>query len=299
MALDDSRRRPTRNVLAVLVLACATVITLDYQGGEGSPLEPARSVIGNVVGPAQEATATAVRPLTDIPGFLTTNKSLRDDLVKLEAENSNLRNALATTGVARSRAAELDGLLRTSAETGYSLVAARVIGMGPAQSFSRTVTIDKGTSSGVLADMTVLNHDGLVGRVLRADRGTATVLLVIDQGSFVGGRLASSSEVGFLRGRGDLTDRGRLDLELVDDSASPGEGDVVTTWGSATSAPYVPGIPVGTIESIYSSPRQLAKQAVILPLVDFSALDVVGIVVTDDTPGAVIEAGQLPTEGED
>ena len=31
------------------------------------------------------------------------------------------------------------------------------------QSFSRTVTIDAGTSSGVRKDMTVLNNDGLVG----------------------------------------------------------------------------------------------------------------------------------------
>ena len=170
--------------------------------------------------------------------------------------------------------------------------------MGPAQSFSRTVTIDKGRSSGIFADMTVLNHDGLVGRVLRADRSTSTVLLIVDQGSVVGGRLGSSLEVGFLRGRGDLTGSGRLDLELVDNTTMPGSGDVLTTWGSRTSAPYVPGIPIGTVESVYSSPRQLSRQAVIRPLVDFSSLDLVGVVVNDDTEGSVIKAGRLPA-GED
>ncbi|HSV41034.1 MAG TPA: rod shape-determining protein MreC [Nocardioidaceae bacterium] len=292
--MKDSQRRPSRSLLVLLLLACATLITLDYRGGEDSPLEPVRAAIGNVVGPVEEATATAVRPFREIPGFFRTNKGLRNDLAELEAENSNLRSEIATTSLERARAEQLDGLLDASRSTGYALVAARVIGLGPAQSFSRTVTIDKGRSSGIFPDMTVLNHDGLVGRVLRSDTGTATVLLIVDEGSVVGGRLGSSSEVGFLRGRGDLGDDGRLDLELVDNSAMPGKNDVVTTWGSKTSAPYVPGIPIGVVESVYSSPRQLSKQAVIRPLVDFSSLDVVGIVVNDDTEGAVIKAGELP-----
>ncbi len=294
MVMRDSQRRPSRSVLALLLLASATVATLDYRGGENSPLEPVRSAIGNVVGPFEEATTAVVRPFAEIPGFFRTNHRLRQEVARLEAETSNLRSDLATGSLVRNRAAELDGLLATSRETGYSLVPARVIGMGPAQSFSRTVTIDKGSTSGILPDMTVLNHDGLVGRVLRSDRGTATVLLIIDQGSVVGGRLGSSLELGFLRGRGDLTSRGRLDLELVDNSTMPGRNDVLTTWGSKTNAPYVAGIPIGTVESVYSSPRQLAKQAVIRPLVDFSALDVVGVVVNNDAQGGVIKAGRLP-----
>ncbi len=294
MAMRDSQRRPSRSVLVLLLLACATLITLDLRGGADSPLEPARSVVGDVVGPVEEATATAVRPFREVPGFFRSNKGLRDDLARLEAENSNLRSSLATTSLVRNRAFELDGLLDTSKETGFALLPARVVGMGAAQAFSRTVTIDKGTSSGLRPDMTVLNHDGLVGRVLRADRSTATVLLVVDQDSVVGGRLGSSMEVGFLRGKGDVGDDGRLVLDLVDNSATPGEGDVVTTWGSKSGAPYVAGIPIGTVEAVYSSPRQLAKQAVIRPLVDFSALDLVGVVVNDDAKGAVIKAGELP-----
>jgi rod shape-determining protein MreC len=164
-------------------------------------------------------------------------------------------------------------------------VAARVVGMGPAQSFSRTVTIDAGTSSGVHADMTVLSNRGLVGRVIRAERTTATVLLLVDQDSVVGARLGSNAEVGFLRGRGDLGGDGRLDLDLVDNSETPGKDDVVVTWGSRNGAPYVPGIPIGTVDAVFSSPREQAKHAVIRPFVDFSSLDVVGVVVPRDTSG--------------
>ena len=148
----------------------------------------------------EEATAAVVRPFQAVPEFFTTTGSLRRQVQQLEAENASLRGQVATGVVDRNRAAELDGLMRSSASTGYALVPARVIALGPAQSFSRTVTIDAGTTSGIHPDMTVLNNDGLVGRVIRADRGTATVLLVVDRESVVGGRLGSSMEVGFLRG---------------------------------------------------------------------------------------------------
>jgi rod shape-determining protein MreC len=293
MALRHENKRPSRTVLVLLLLASFTLITLDVRGGDDSPVEPLRSAAGEVFGPVEKATAAVVRPFEAIPAFLRTTGALRIDLERLEAENSALRGQLATTVLDRNRADELDGLLQSSRSTGYALAPARVIAIGTAQSFSATVTIDAGTSAGVRPDMTVVNNDGLVGRVLRSDRGTATVLLVVDAESVVGGRLGSSMEVGFLRGRGVVGNEGSLDLDLVDNSVTPGKNDVLVTWGSKNSAPYVSGIPIGRVTSVYSSPRQLSKQAVIEPFVDFSALDLVGVVVKAGARGdrAVVNAG--------
>ena len=146
--------------------------------------------------------------------------------------------------------------------------------------------------------MTVINNEGLVGRVIDASRGSATVLLVIDQESVVGARLGSNAEVGFLQGRGDIGGDGRLDLDLVDNSETPGKDDVVVTWGSRNGAPYVSGVPIGSVEAVFSSPREQAKHAVIRPFVDFSSLDLVGVVVNEDTEGdrPVIRAGQVPAD---
>jgi rod shape-determining protein MreC len=145
------------------------------------------------------------------------------------------------------------------------------------------VTIDAGTASGVHADMTVMNNDGLVGRVVRATRTTATVVLILDIDSVVGGRLGSSMEVGFLHGLGSLGNQGRLDLDLVDDSAVANEGDTVVTWGSEGGAPYVRGIPIGRVTAVFSSPRETSRRAVIEPFVDFTSLDLVGVVVPAGT----------------
>jgi rod shape-determining protein MreC len=294
MAMRDQHKRPSTTVLVLLLLASFTLITLDVRGGDDSPVDPLRSVAGQVLGPVEEATATVVRPFQAVPEFFTTTGELRTEVERLEAENAALRGRLSTSVVDRNRAAELDGLLQSSSSTGYALVPARVVAVGPAQSFSRTVTIDAGTSSGVRPDMTVLNNEGLVGRILRADRSTATVLLIIDRDSVVGGRLGSNMEVGFLRGRGGIGDDGRLDLDLVDNAVTPGRDDVLVTWGSENGAPYVSGVPIGRVTSVYSSPRQLSKRAVIDPFADFSSLDLVGVVVRADTQGdrAVIKAGE-------
>jgi rod shape-determining protein MreC len=286
--------RPSRTVVVLLLLACFTVITLDVRGGDDSPVDPLRSAVGSVLGPVEEGTAAAVRPVVAVPEFFRTTTSLRDDVARLEAENARLRGALATSDVDRNRAAELDGLLAGARSTGYALVPARVVAMGPAQSFTRAVTIDAGTSSGIEADMTVLNNEGLVGRVIRADRSTATVLLIVDQESVVGGRLGSTMEIGYLRGRGRHGDDARLDLDLVDQSVTPARKDVLVTWGSRNGAPYVAGIPIGKVTSVRSSPSQLSAQATIAPYVDFTSLDLVGVVVDPDTRGdrPVIRAGE-------
>ena len=279
------RGSSSKVVVGLLVAASLVVITVDAASGDSSPIDPARAVVGNVIGPVESATATAVRPFRETFDYFSSNDRLREDVAELSAQNSKLRSQVEQAPLDRNRLAELDGLTNTANQTGYALVAARVVGMGPMQSFSRTVTIDAGTTSGVRQDMTVLNNDGLVGRVISATRSTANVLLVLDTDSVVGGRLGSNNEIGFLRGRGVTGDRGRLSLDLVDHSVTPAKGDIVVTWGSENGVPYVAGIPIGKVESVYSTPRELAKHAVIDPYVDFTSLDVVGVVVPRKTKG--------------
>ena len=288
----EERGRPSRSLLVALLLACLTLITLDYHKGSDSPVEPARRAIGEVFGPVEAGTAVVVRPFAAVPEFFHTHSAMRHDIAELQAENSRLRSQVASADYDRNRLEEYDGLTATAESLGYALVPARVVALGPAQSFSHAVTIDAGSRAGIHPDMTVVNNDGLVGRVLRVTRTTATVLLIVDTDSVVGGRVGESMEVGFLHGRGVLGHDGRLDLDLVDDSVVPARHDSVVTWGSEGGAPYVSGVPVGRVTSVYSSLRETSQRAVIDPYVDFGSLDLVGVIVPSGTASdrAVIEA---------
>ncbi|MFC6153518.1 rod shape-determining protein MreC [Nocardioides yefusunii] len=280
--LDDGGRGP-RTTLVALVLASLTLVVLDHNGGDDSVLEPVREVAGTAFGPLEKVTDAAVRPFTAVGDHFRSRAALQDDNDALRKENATLRQQVATADHDAARLAEYDALTRAAADLGRTLVPARVIGYGAAQSFGSTVTIDAGSEAGIRPDMTVLNADGLVGRVLRATRRNATVLLIVDPESVVGGRLGRSKEVGFLKGRGVLGSEGRLDLELLDPKHVPSQGDSVVSWGSDGAGPYVAGVPVGKVTEVYSSVREQSQRAVIDPYVDFSTLDVVGVVVEAGT----------------
>ena len=164
-------------------------------------------------------------------------------------------------------------------ETGYSLAPARVTGYGSAQSFSSTVTIDAGTDSGLRPDMAVLNGDGLVGRILEVTSHTATVLLIVDPDSTVGGRVGTNMENGFVDGKGGLADDDPLELRLLDNTVTPQRGDAVVTWGSDGAGPYVAGVPIGEVSKVFQDLRAGTYRAVLEPYVDFTSLDLVGVVV--------------------
>jgi len=278
-----SGQRPPTALVVALVTACASLMVLDTQTGDSSPVEPVRRAVGEVVGPAEAAVAGALRPVTSVPDWFRSQSSLRAEVIDLESENAGLRAQVRTAGYDRNRLAELEGLTASARDLGHAMVPARVVGIGASQSFAGTVTIDAGSSSGVGPDMTVVNDDGLVGRVLRVTSTTATVLLVVDSGSTVGARVGESMEMGFLRGRGEPGEGGDLDLELVDAAETPAKDDTVVTWGSRDGAPYAAGIPIGRVTAVYASLRESSQRVVVEPFVDVGSLDVVGVVVPSGT----------------
>jgi rod shape-determining protein MreC len=266
-------------VLALLILASFALITLDARRSPSSPIEPLRTAAAAVFGPLESGATSAVEPVQSLRDRFGEVDRLTRENERLEAENGALNSQLRTNEYARRRAAELDRMLKVAGLGGYTITPARVIAIGAAQSFSRTVTIDAGTADGVRADMTVLNGDGLVGRVVRAGPDSATVLLITDAGSTVGGRLESTSSLGFVTGDGDVGSGAALEFRLVDLRAKPAVGDRLVTWGSRGNAPYVAGVPIGEVVSAGPAQGTFGSTAVVRPYVDATRLDTVGVVV--------------------
>jgi rod shape-determining protein MreC len=265
-------------VLALLILASFALITLDARRSPSSPIEPLRTAAATVFGPLESGATNAADPVHDLRDRFGEAERLTAENERLREENSRLTAQLRTTEYARRRAAELDRMLQVAGLGGYTVTPARVVAIGAAQSFSRTVTIDAGTADGVRADMTVLNGDGLVGRVVRASVDNATVLLITDAGSTVGGRLESTMSLGFVSGRGEVGSGAALDFRLVDLRARPRVGDRLVTWGSRGNVPYVAGVPIGEVVTAGPAQGTFGSTAVVRPYADATRLDTVGVV---------------------
>ena len=274
--MNDTRR--TRVLLALLLVTSISLFTIDYRGGENSPLDGVRSAAATVFGPVERVAAAIASPVSDAVDGVSGLGGGGADAKRLEAQNKQLRSRLRTSAMDRTRAQELDDLLKVAGAGRYRVVPARVIAIGAAQTFSWTVTLDAGSRDGIRPDMTVLDGDGLVGRVKTVGPSTSTVLLAVDPESSVGVRLEGSMEVGFTTGQG-IRERGDLDLRLLDGQSSVAPGDRLVTFGSQGDTPYVPGVPVGRVVTVSGSPGSQTRSAVVSPYVDFTSLDLVGVVV--------------------
>ncbi len=287
--MKDVRR--ARLILAILVLASITLIVLDLRGGGSGPIQPLRSATAAVFGPLERGVTAAFSPIGRLVDSVSQLGDQQVRIDALEAQNEELRIAVDTAGVDLARVAELDALLGLAADTAVDIVPAQVIAVGPAQGFAWTVAIDAGSIDGIEVGMSVINGGGLLGRTVSVGPDTSTVLLLVDATSTAGGRLAGSSQIGIVSGTGrqDL-----LTMQLLDPLAAIDVGDVVVTFGSQGGRPFVPGIPIGRVESVSGTPGQLTRVANLVPYADASRVTLVGVVVAQQRtePRGVIPAPQ-------
>ncbi len=269
------RRSPrrSRTVLAPLIVLTVCLILLDLAAGPGGSTDRLRGVAAAVLGPAERVVSGAGRALSDAASGLTGRSRREAD--ELRRENDALRLAARAADDDHRRAGELDALLRTAGLGGYRIVPARVLALSAQQDTRRMVTLDAGSRDGIRREMTVLSGAGLVGRVVRVAPTTCDVLLVTDPSFSVGVRLEASGLIGVATGGGHEPMR----LRLLDAQTKVAPGARLVTLGSAGGSPFVPGVPVGEVRSVRTSPGTLSRTGRVQPYVDPATTDLVGVVV--------------------
>ncbi|MGH4028272.1 rod shape-determining protein MreC [Actinomycetota bacterium Odt1-20B] len=267
--------RESRLLLVLLIAIAFALITVDIRGGEDSPVDGARQAAATVFGPVENGVSAAVDPIGNAIGAVRDSGDRHDRIAELERQNAALKAKLGSDDRNRSRVRQLDAMLKKAGAGQYGIKGAEVIGIGAAQGFSWTVTIDAGSDDGLKRDMTVLNGDGLVGRVTTVGPNTATVLLANDPDFTVGTRMEKTDELGFATGQGDRP----LAVQLLNGKAKVRKGDRLVTFGSQKDKPFVPGVPVGEVVRVDPSGGDLTRTVYVKPYVGFTKLDIVGVVV--------------------
>jgi rod shape-determining protein MreC len=281
-----------RLLIIVLLVTSLFLITLDLRGVQ--VIDGLRTGTQTALTPVQKLGSWVVSPFRNFISDVTHLGRTQNQMEKLRAENDRLRLALQNRETADAQLKQLKGVLNLAGTAGYKVVNAKVISQGSSTSFTQTISIDAGTTSGVHTNMTVLSGYGLVGVVKYAYANSALVQLASDPAFKIGARIAGTQQIGILSGQG--TRKGVL--QLLDNTTQIRKGDALLARGSQNGRPFVPGVPIGEVTSVDNSPGAVTQTADVKFYSNFSTLGVVAVVVSGlsaDPRDALVPPKPRPT----
>ncbi len=269
MALLDIRQRVGWLFMTVTV-AHLILISAQVTSKRGVPL-----LEELIFGGMAEVQRVATGGIGEVRGVWQNYVNLR----QISQENDALKQRVSQLEVALQRERALAGqtrvlqeLLDLKKETPLGTTPATVIASGASPDF-RTMTLDKGSSQGLAADMAVIAPAGIVGRVILPTPRAAKVQLIIDRNAAVAGLVERTRAQGIVVGTGG----DRMRFEYVPGTADLKTGDRVVTSG--IDGIYPKGFVIGQIESIERSAGEFST-VLIRPAVNLSSLEAVLVVTT-------------------
>lgn len=196
------------------------------------------------------------------------NEALKKEIDLLRMENARYREMVAASK-------RLKDLLQFKETLSWPVAEAQVIGRDPSGWFE-SVIIDKGKGSGLKVNMPVVDAMGVVGRLVSVSLNYGKVLLLIDQNSAVDCLVQRSREKGIVKGLSS----GLCKLDYVVRAGDVVVGDLVVTSGMDRVFPK--GLPVGEVVEVEDTPWEFFKDIKVKPLVDFSKLEDVLVIMKED-----------------
>ena len=267
--------RRIKNIWIWILFAFFALFFLSSQVKRTRSWNPAEQLVVELVAPLQLALSRTVRGVERVwetyfglVGVYEENRKLRGEIDSLREENARFREMLATHR-------RLQQLLQFKEGRDWPMMAAQVIGRDPSGWF-RSVMIDKGERAGLKVDMPVVSADGIVGRLVSVSPRYAKVLLIIDQNSAVDCLNQATRDQGILKGTSAKT----CELDYVLKTSRMNQGDMVITSGLGRV--YPKGLPVGRVVSVTDRAGALFKEVQVHPMVDFSRLEEVLVILKED-----------------
>ena len=267
-------------VLVVALLVVSIVLATVYaREGQDGPLHRVQSVAGMVTAPLQFAGA-GVAYAADTAGDAVENATVSNEsYTALQQENAQLRDQLVQMEELRQENERLTALLDIQSQYQIDGATGRVIGTG-SDAYSRDITVNVGSNSGVEPGQAVVGPSGLVGQVTEVSPLTCRVRLITDPQSGVSAYLQSSRDQCVVKGAVD----GLLYLEYLDDAVQVKVGDVVVTSGMGGSFPA--GITIGTVTNVVNQAGTSDRTVIVSPLSTADALEEVTVVFSSSAEDA-------------
>jgi rod shape-determining protein MreC len=279
--------------LVTLLVANLIIMAVDARDADGRQkilrvwtqtfASPLQSTSSKVTG----ATSGFFQQIWNFRRTARENEQLRERLTQVETE-------LHTAQQSTAENERLRELLKLNEQSDIKSVPARVIARDPSVWFN-TITINRGSSSGIAVNMPVVTAGGIVGRVITVSPWASQVMLITDEKAGAGavvGQLESGA-LGSVKGRADLG-VALIEMRYVSGLEKVENGDYVMTTGQ--DGIYPPGLNVGRVVDVKSGTATTAHQILIQPGAQLDHLEEVAVLLYHPPPRSVPE--QTPQNAE-
>lgn len=226
-----------------LVIVSLVLFTASSREGEGGPLSMVRSGFQTVTMPVRAVGSLIGVPFQGMGNIMANLTADQKTLSELKAENAELTARLVELEEAQQTATRLQGLLDLQDTYSLKSTAARIIS-GSTDSWSDTVTIDKGSLAGIAVGMPVSDSAGVIGQTIECGPTSSVVRLLTDENSSVSAMLQQTRAQGMLNGSAN----GKAHLTLIGAEQTVEVGDIVVTSGLGGVFPK--GLPIGRVSNV-------------------------------------------------
>lgn len=232
--------------------------------------------VSGIFAPLFNVVAAPVRAVETMFEGMRTVASLREETVRLRAENERLKRWRRRSEILESENRQLRTVLGAVIPADRQAVTARAIA-APGSSFSHTMMITHGTDKRIQRGDPVVTADGLVGYIIEVSKRHSWVLMLSDVNSRLPILLSTSSWPGLAIGQNS----DMLSLSFLPLEAEPKENELVLTSGHGEILP--PGLPVGRVV------KGVGQEFYIQPVVNLRKVAFVSILVRPqgETPGNI------------
>jgi rod shape-determining protein MreC len=272
-----------RIVVGLLVLLSLLLITVSFRS---SALNGVHGSVAGILRPFETAADRVTRPFRDTVGWVHGLVNAKAENKRLRAEKARLQGQLIQDESALQENVQLRASLQYKGPPSIAdfVEVHAAVQTNPQSAIDQSITIAAGSAAGIATgDVVVAPTGGSAGGLV--DRVTAKVsrvtLLTDDQSKVTALDLTNPTAVGIIEHGGGGSDV--LILDRVLKSKAVREGDTIITagtLGSSTLRSLFPrGIQIGTVTSQSDSDVNAFKNIQVDPLVDFTSLQSVIVLV--------------------
>ena len=238
--LLSPRYSKLKRMLIFLLALSLLFFTLDYFNVQ--IVRHLRSRIADMVIPIGETVSVPFKKLGSLYTSISELFSLKEEVTALRQKNRRLEEALYKTShhaIENHYLRLLSKLIPTSSQERFTTL---VLGY-PGYPFIKNILIRGGYDNGLQKDMPLLNHQGLIGRIVQTNKTSSFGLLITDINSRVPATILPTRIHTIVIGNNTASPT----LTYVD-SSKVNTGQIVVTSGEGGIFP--PGIPIGQISEI-------------------------------------------------